>query len=153
MSAAHYSVLHDDLGVIQDRFKAVGMAYDSLTTFLNQSFNSSRAVTGFINEQDGIILQILRYASDEVPGLETFLRSTPAPIPISANPPPALASSSAILAGVRTNSLVQPTLAPSSSAPTRFVHPLPVKPCPPLGNGGNRYRRKGRKAKKSVLGL
>ncbi|THU80993.1 hypothetical protein K435DRAFT_785223 [Dendrothele bispora CBS 962.96] len=152
MSAAHYSVLHDDLGVIQDRFKAVGMAYDSLITFLNQSFNSSRAVTGFVNEQDGIILQILRYASDEVPGLETFLRSTPAPIPISANPPPALASSSAILAGARTNSLVQPTLTPLS-APTRFVHPLPVKPCPPLGNGGNRYHHKGCKVKKSVLGL
>ncbi|THU85479.1 hypothetical protein K435DRAFT_805859 [Dendrothele bispora CBS 962.96] len=77
MSAAHYSVLHDDLSTIQNCFKAVGMAYDSLTTFLNQSFNSSRAVTGFVGEQDGIMTQILRYASKEVPGLENFLKSTP----------------------------------------------------------------------------
>ncbi|THU88516.1 hypothetical protein K435DRAFT_866233 [Dendrothele bispora CBS 962.96] len=104
MSATHYTVLHDNLPVIQDRFKAVGMAYDTLTTFLNQSFNSSRAVTGFVNEQDGIMAQILRYASEEVLGLENLLKSTLAPIPITSNPPPSLLQSQAVLAGARVNS-------------------------------------------------
>ncbi|THU91107.1 hypothetical protein K435DRAFT_801500 [Dendrothele bispora CBS 962.96] len=153
MSAAHYSVLHDDLTTIKDRFKAVGMAYDSLTTFLNQSFNSSRAVTGFVNEQDGIVTQILRYASDNVPGLETFLRSTPAPIPIAANPPPAVSATSAILAGARINSFVQATPFPSSSTPARVVHPLPSRPSPSLGYNGNWYRHLCRKANKSVNSL
>ncbi|THU88949.1 hypothetical protein K435DRAFT_803114 [Dendrothele bispora CBS 962.96] len=118
MSAAHYSVLHDDLSTIQNCFKAVGMAYDSLTTFLNQSFNSSRAVTGFVGEQDGIMTQILRYASEEVPGLENFLKSTPAPIPIASSPPASVLSNSAILAGARLHFSVPQGMMASSSTLT-----------------------------------
>ncbi|THU79180.1 hypothetical protein K435DRAFT_875779 [Dendrothele bispora CBS 962.96] len=122
MSAAHYSVLHDNLQVIQDRFKAVGMAYDSLNTFLNQAFNSSRAVTGFPNETDDIILCILKYATEDVPGIETFLKSTPSPIPINIKPfsaPPALPLNSAVLTGVQVGSL-------GSTGPTLTQQPGPL---------------------------
>ncbi|THU87694.1 hypothetical protein K435DRAFT_804087 [Dendrothele bispora CBS 962.96] len=137
----------------QDRFKAVGMAYDSLTTFLNQSFNSSRAVTGFVNKQDAIMLQILRYASEEVPGLETFLKSTPAPIPIAAHPPATVIANSAVLAGARTGSFVQQLSMPVASTSTRPMHPLPARPRSPTGNVGNRYRHNRRKAKKFINSL
>ncbi|THV00678.1 hypothetical protein K435DRAFT_854458 [Dendrothele bispora CBS 962.96] len=111
MSAAHYSILHDNLTIIQDQFKAVGMAYDSLTTFLNQSFNSSRAVIGFVNEQDGIMTQILR-----------------APIPIASTPLPSSFTSPAVLAGARVGFSIPHQLTPFNGPPTRLTHALPPKP-------------------------
>ncbi|THU95321.1 hypothetical protein K435DRAFT_839555 [Dendrothele bispora CBS 962.96] len=146
MSAAHYSVLHDDLSVIQERLKAVGMAYDSLTTFLNQAFNSSRAVTGFSNETDDIVVRILKYASEDVPGIETFLKSTPAPIPIAIKPftiPPTTPLNSAVLAGARVgyaNSITQPT----EAGPSQVNHPLPARPVSFPSNIGGRRRRRRR---------
>ncbi|THU90027.1 hypothetical protein K435DRAFT_864688 [Dendrothele bispora CBS 962.96] len=124
------------LTVIQDQFKAVGMVYDTLTTFLNQSFNSSQAVTGFMNEQDNIFMQILRYASKEVPGLETFLRSTPAPIPISSNPPAALFNNSAILAGTRVNFPAPQASTSLNPLPACLNHALPPKPSVAIASNG-----------------
>ncbi|THU82525.1 hypothetical protein K435DRAFT_808215 [Dendrothele bispora CBS 962.96] len=153
MSAAHYSVLHDNLSTIQDRFKAVGMAYNSLTTFLNQSFNSSQAVTGFVGEQDAIMTQILRYASDEVPGLEKFLKSTPAPIPIASSPPDSVLSSSAVLAGARLHfSVPQGMMASTSTANPldQPIHPLPERPSNSQGVIRNRNRRNRRKVNQFI---
>ncbi|THV01617.1 hypothetical protein K435DRAFT_793225 [Dendrothele bispora CBS 962.96] len=133
MSAAHYSVLHDDLQVIQDRLKAVGMAYDTLTTFLNQAFNSSRAVTGF--------------ASEDIPGIETFLRSTPAPIPVAIKPfttPPVASSNAAVLAGVHVGPPSSLFTATAQAGPSRLIHPLPPRPESSVNTGGVQRTRRRR---------
>ncbi|THU94082.1 hypothetical protein K435DRAFT_860902 [Dendrothele bispora CBS 962.96] len=146
MSAAHYSVLHDDLLVIQERFKAVGMAYDALTTFLNQAFNSSRAVTGFSNETDDIIVRILKYASEDIPGIETFLKSTPAPIPVAIKPfsaAPTVPPASAVLAGIRVGYSNLPTVQSAHAGPSESVDSSPARSTlAPSGNGGKRRRRR-----------
>ncbi|THU84869.1 hypothetical protein K435DRAFT_806382 [Dendrothele bispora CBS 962.96] len=146
MSAAHYSVLHDDLQIIQDRLKAVGMAYDTLTTFLNQAFNSSRAVTGFSSETDDIVVRILKYASGDILGIETFLRSTPAPIPVAIKPfttPPVASPNAAVLAGVHVGPLSSLFTAAAQAGPSRLVHPLPPRPESSVNTGGvQRSRRR-----------
>ncbi|THU87786.1 hypothetical protein K435DRAFT_866925 [Dendrothele bispora CBS 962.96] len=149
MSAAHYSVLHDDIQVIQDRFKAVGMAYDTLTTFLNQAFNSSRAVTGFPSETDDIVLRILNYATEDIPGIETFLKSTPLPIPVAIKPfsaPPATPLNSAVLAGVQVGVSNSMGVALPQPGPSRLVHPLPPRLTSVTTTSSVQIRRRRRNA-------
>ncbi|THU80060.1 hypothetical protein K435DRAFT_874779 [Dendrothele bispora CBS 962.96] len=127
MSAAHYLVLHDDL----------------------PAFNSSRAVTGFSNETDDIITRILKYATEEVPGIETFLKSTPSPIPVaikSFSAPSAAPMNPVILAGVQVGPSTPLGTAPPSSGPDRVFHPLPMRPEVSTNNDVANRRRRRRNA-------